>query len=128
MVQQVTKGIKISVNTKYEGTFYNNGKIRYAFSYTITIENQSNDMVQLNSRYWEIYDALNHIETIEGEGVVGKKPVIKPGHAHTYTSGCFLASPFGTMQGYYNMVNFTTTKKFQVNIPAFSLSASFALN
>ncbi len=128
MVQQVTKGIKISVKTKYEGAFYNNHKIRYAFSYTITIENQSNDSVQLNTRHWEILDTLNHIETVEGEGVVGQKPVIKPGQSHTYTSGCPLASPFGAMQGHYNMVNLTTTKKFKVTIPTFNLSASFALN
>ncbi|MFV0565167.1 MAG: Co2+/Mg2+ efflux protein ApaG [Flavobacteriaceae bacterium] len=128
MVQQITKGIKISVKTKYQGTFYNDHKIRYAFAYTITIENQSNDSVQLYARHWEILDALNPIEIVDGEGVIGQKPVIKPGHSHTYSSGCLLASPFGTMQGHYNMVNFTTTKKFTVDIPSFNLSAPFALN
>jgi ApaG protein len=128
MVQQVTKGIKISVETTFEGTFYKNYKIQYAFGYTITIENQSKDSVQLYARHWEILDALNNIETVTGEGVVGKKPVLKPGESHTYTSGCLLTSPFGAMQGYYNMVNFTTTKKFQVAIPTFKLSAPFAIN
>ena len=128
MVQQVTKGIKISVETTFEGTFYKNYKIQYAFGYTITIENQSKDSVQLYARHWEILDALNNIETVTGEGVVGKKPVLKPGESHTYTSGCLLTSPFGAMQGYYNMVNFTTTKKFQVAIPTFKLSVPFAIN
>jgi len=41
MVQQVTQGIKISVETNFEGTFYKNYKIHYAFQYQITIENQS---------------------------------------------------------------------------------------
>jgi ApaG protein len=128
MVQQVTKGIKISVETTFEGTFYKNYKIQYAFGYTITIENQSKDSVQLYARHWKILDALNNIETVTGEGVVGKKPVLKPGESHTYTSGCLLTSPFGAMQGYYNMVNFTTTKKFQVAIPTFKLSVPFAIN
>ncbi|GAA4963594.1 Co2+/Mg2+ efflux protein ApaG [Algibacter aquimarinus] len=128
MVQQVTKGIKISVETTYEGSFYKNYKIHYAFGYTVTIENQSKDSVQLNARHWEILDALNNIETVSGEGVIGKKPVIEPGESHTYTSGCLLTSPFGAMQGHYNMVNFTTTKKFQVTIPTFKLSAPFAIN
>jgi len=44
--------------------------------------------------------------------VIGKKPVLKPGESHTYTSGCLLTSPFGAMAGYYKMVNFTTTRKF----------------
>ncbi|WP_298346141.1 Co2+/Mg2+ efflux protein ApaG [uncultured Algibacter sp.] len=128
MVQQVTKGIKISVETNFEGSFYKNYKIHYAFGYTVTIENQSKDSVQLNARHWEILDALNNIETVSGEGVIGKKPVIKPGESHTYTSGCLLTSPFGAMQGHYSMVNLTTTKKFQVTIPTFKLSAPFAIN
>ena len=128
MVQQVTSGIKISVETTFEGTFYKNYKVHFAFGYKVTIENQSKDSVQLNSRHWEIMDALNNIEIIEGEGVIGKKPVLKPGESHTYNSGCLLTSPFGAMQGYYNMVNFTNTNKFKVIIPSFKLSAPFALN
>ena len=128
MVQQVTSDIKISVETTFEGTFYKNYKVHFAFGYTVTIENQSKDAVQLNSRYWRILDALNNTEIVEGEGVIGKKPVIKPGESHTYNSGCLLTSPFGAMEGYYNMVNFTTTQKFKVIIPTFKLSAPFAIN
>lgn len=128
MVQQVTSGIKISVETTFEGTFYKNYKVHFAFGYRVTIENQSKDAVQLNSRHWRILDALNNIEIIEGEGVIGKKPVLRPGESHTYTSGCLLSSPFGAMQGHYNMVNFTNANNFKVYIPSFKLSAPFALN
>lgn len=128
MVQQVTSGIKISVETNFEGTFYKNYKVQFAFGYKITIENQGKDSVQLNSRHWNILDALNNMEIVEGEGVIGLKPVLKPGESHTYTSGCLLASPFGAMKGYYNMVNFSNTRKFKVYIPTFKLSAPFALN
>lgn len=128
MVQQVTRGIKISVETTFEGTFYKNYKIQFAFGYRITIENQSKDAVQLNSRHWDILDALNKPEIVTGEGVIGKKPVIKPGESHTYTSGCLLTSPFGGMSGHYDMVNLNTSKKFKVFIPSFKLSAPFAIN
>lgn len=128
MVQQVTRGIKISVETNFEGTFYKNYKIQFAFGYKVTIENQSKDAVQLNARHWTILDALNNAEIVVGEGVIGKKPVLKPGESHTYTSGCLLTSPFGAMYGFYDMVNFSTTKKFKVKIPMFKLSAPFALN
>ena len=70
--------------------FYKEYKPRYAFGYMITIENQSNDSVQLKSRFWEIKDALNNTEYVTGEGVIGKKPVLKPGESHTYKSGCLL--------------------------------------
>lgn len=128
MVQKVTCGIKISVETNFEGTFYKNYKIHFAFGYKITIENQSKDSVQLTSRFWNIKDALKDTEIVQGEGVIGKKPVLKPGESHTYNSGCLLSAPFGSMSGYYDMINFTTSKKFKVTIPSFKLSAPFALN
>ena len=128
MVSQITRGIKISVSTSFEGTYFKNYKIHFAFSYEITIENHSKDSVQLNTRHWEILDALNDIEIVDGEGVIGKKPVLKPGETHTYNSGCLLSSPFGAMTGYFNMINFTTTKTFKVIVPTFKLSAPFALN
>jgi len=128
MVQQVTSGIKISVETSFEGTFYKNYKVHFAFGYKVIIENQSKSSVQLNSRYWKILDALNNVDIVEGEGVIGKKPVLKPGESHTYNSGCLLSSPFGAMKGHYNMVNLTNTKKFKVIIPTFKLSAPFAQN
>lgn len=128
MVSQITRGIKISVSTSFEGTYYKNYRIQFAFSYEITIENHSKDSVQLNTRHWEIYDSLNDVETVDGEGVIGKKPVLKPGDKHTYSSGCLLASPFGAMRGYFSMINFTTTRTFRVIVPTFRLSAPFAIN
>ena len=128
MVSQITRGIKISVLTNFEGKYFKNQKIHFAFSYKITIENQGKDSVQLISRHWEIFDSLNDIETVDGEGVIGKTPVLKPGELHTYSSGCLLTSPFGSMKGHFNMINFTTTNNFRVIVPSFKLSAPFALN
>lgn len=128
MVTQITRGIKISVMTSFEGTYFKNYKIQFAFSYEITIENHSKDSVQLISRHWEIFDSLNEVEIVDGEGVVGKKPVLKPGERHTYNSGCLLSSPFGAMKGYFNMINFTTTRNFRVIVPTFRMSTPFALN
>ncbi|HBK82307.1 MAG TPA: Co2+/Mg2+ efflux protein ApaG [Flavobacterium sp.] len=128
MVTQITRGIKISVLTSFEGTYFKNYSIHFAFSYQITIENQSKDSVQLNSRHWEIFDSLNSQQTVDGEGVIGKKPVLKPGETHTYSSACLLSSPIGAMRGYFRMINFTSTKCFKVEIPTFKLNAPFALN
>lgn len=128
MVQSVTQGIKISIETRYEGTFISNGLRQYAFAYTIKIENQSKDVVQLTSRHWKIKDALNDVDLVYGEGVVGKKPIINPGESHTYSSGCLLHGTSGAMSGYYEMVNFSTTKKFKALIPLFKLSTPFSMN
>jgi len=77
----------------FKGTFFKNYKMHFAFGYTITIENQSKDSVQLTSRHWEIFDALNEMEVLDGEGVIGKKPVIKPGESHTYTNSIIKLLP-----------------------------------
>lgn len=128
MVTQITSGIKISVTTNFEGSFYKDYKMHFAFGYEITIENLSNDTVQLLSRHWEVLDALNSTEVVDGEGVVGKKPIIKPGKSHTYSSGCLLSSPLGAMQGYYNLINLGTNNHIKATIPNFKLSAPFAVN
>jgi ApaG protein len=124
MVQQVTNGIKISVTSNFEGTNYQNFRLYFAFSYEVTIENQSNDTVQLLERQWTIFDSLNHNEVVEGSGVIGKKPVLKPTQKYTYRSNCFLTSPIGAMKGFYNMVNFSNSSTFKVYIPTFQLMVS----
>ena len=128
MITQVTKGIKISVMTSFEGTYFKNYKLHFAFSYQVTIENQSKDYVQIFGRHWEIFDSLNQKEVVIGEGVVGQKPIIKPGDSYTYKSGCLLSSPHGCMKGFYNLTNFSTSKAFSVWVPSFKFHAPFALN
>ncbi len=128
MVSQITQGIKVSVVTNFEGILFKNYRLQYAFVYRITIDNQSKNSVQLLNRHWEIMDALSEPQIVDGEGVVGKKPVLKSGESYTYSSGCLLVSPFGAMKGYFGMINFTTTRKFKVMVPTFRLGASYALN
>jgi len=128
MIQQITRGIKISVETDYEGSFIKDNITHYAFTYRIKIENQGKSSVQLLTRHWKIIEALNKTQYVNGNGVVGKKPVINPDEVHKYRSGCLLTSAMGAMKGAYIMIDFTSTKKFNVEIPPFKLSASFVLN
>ena len=74
MVSQITRGIKISVLTSFEGTYFKNYKIHFAFSYQITIENHSKDSVQLVSRHWEIFDSLNNREVVDGDDAESVEP------------------------------------------------------
>ena len=127
MVEQITKGIRVSVDTHFEGSFMKNNETYYAYGYQISITNNSRDTVQLLSRSWFIFDALNNPERVVGEGVIGKKPVLKTGETHTYSSGCLLKSPFGSMRGYYIMINFATSEQFKVEIPSFNLNAIHTL-
>lgn len=128
MIQQITKGIKISVKSNFEGTFFREQNLYYAFNYLIIIENNSKDTVQLLSRKWHVLDALNTREIVEGEGVVGHQPIIPPFGRYSYRSGCHLHSPIGAMYGIYNMFNLSDHSTFEVTIPNFRLYSQFAQN
>ena len=128
MIHQVTRGIKISVDTNYKGSFLKDNVLHYAFSYRIEIENQSKSSVQLLTRHWKIIETMNKNQYINGTGVKGKKPTINPGEVHKYKSGCLLSSVFGAMKGTYTMIDLSSTKIFKVEIPLFRLSSLFVLN
>lgn len=128
MFQQITRNIKISVKTKYNGIVSHGQTTYHAFSYFITITNKSKETVQLLERYWNIYDSLNNSEFIEGKGVVGQTPVLHPNSEYNYTSNCFLSSTAGSMSGNYKMINLNTSEEFLVNIPNFQLITTPTLN
>lgn len=92
----------------------------YSFAYTITITNSGEIPAQLISRHWIITNALGQVEEVKGLGVVGHQPLLKPGEAFEYTSGCRLRTPTGTMQGRYFCVA-EDGERFEVDIPAFVL-------
>ena len=76
---------------------------QWFFLYTIRITNESDRTVQLLSRHWIITDATQTVEEVRGLGVVGEQPILQPGESFEYTSGCPLQTPFGTMEGTYEM-------------------------
>lgn len=128
MFEQVTKGIKVSIKTTYNGII-NRGYMKYyAFSYFVSIKNLSNNTVQLTERFWTIHDALNNTEFVEGKGVVGQTPILNPKEEYNYTSNCFLLSQTGAMKGKYKMINTENNQSFFVTIPTFQLHTSPSLN
>ncbi len=98
---------------------------RYAFAYTITITNTGRVPAQLISRHWVIEDATGHTEEVKGLGVVGEQPLLQPGQAFQYTSGCQLRTSHGIMHGAYFCVA-VDGHRFDVPIAAFILEAGQA--
>ncbi len=94
---------------------------KFLFAYTVTIRNTGDVTAQLISRHWIITDAHNKIEEVQGLGVVGEQPVLKPGEAFEYTSGCPIATPVGSMRGTYQCVAEDGTR-FEAPIAEFLLS------
>ena len=128
MVASESNGFQLKIVTNYIQSYEMQAPFAYFFSYQITIKNISNQTAQLVSRFWLITDGIGRTEEVKGLGVVGEQPIIEPGNSFTYTSGCPLISPFGTMQGHYTFLNLMTKQTFKVDIPLFELIPNFALN
>ena len=99
----------------------------FFFAYWITIKNQGAVPAKLLNRYWNITDADGRINEVRGEGVVGEKPLIKPGQSFEYNSFCPLPTNFGFMKGYYEMQG-GDKNTFQVEIPQFHLATPKSAN
>ncbi|MEZ5317199.1 MAG: Co2+/Mg2+ efflux protein ApaG [Vicinamibacterales bacterium] len=125
--EATTRGVRVSVVSEYSAERSRPLQQHWFFVYTITIENRSHDTVQLMSRHWVIRDGTGHVEEVRGPGVVGQQPVLAPGETFTYSSGCPLTTPFGTMEGTYQMVT-TTGDAFDATIAPFTLSEPYTVH
>ena len=128
MITQITDGVRISLKTSYLPEHSSPKQSHFVFAYRITIENCSQNTVQLLRRHWIISDSNGVIKEVEGEGVVGLQPVLEPGDIHEYSSGCNLKTEIGKMEGSYLMERIFDGKKMQVSIPEFNLIVPYKLN
>jgi len=99
----------------------------YVFSYTVTIRNEGKQPAKLLTRHWVITDGDGQVQEVRGDGVIGEQPHLKPGEGFQYTSGTFMNTPVGTMQGSYQMVA-DDGEKFDAEIPSFTLSVPNVLH
>ncbi|KKI20051.1 Co2+/Mg2+ efflux protein ApaG [Sphingomonas sp. ABOLG] len=119
---QTTRGVTVRVSVSYLPEQSEPERGRWFWAYHIRIENDGPQAVQLLTRHWIIIDGRGARHSVEGEGVVGEQPLILPGGSYDYVSGCPLATPAGSMQGSYRMVD-AAGMTFDVAIPKFALIA-----
>jgi ApaG protein len=120
--EAVTRHIRVRVEPEYSPERSSPHSQHWFFLYTVTITNEGDDTVQLMTRHWVITDGDQHVEEVKGPGVVGEQPVLGPGESFTYTSGCALPTPNGTMEGTYQMAA-RGGDGFDARIAPFTLSA-----
>src|SRR5512140_2711382 len=123
--EAVTHQVRVRVQSKYDAKRSSPAAQQWFFPYTITIE--GSDTVQLLARCWKITDGNNAVHEVRGPGVVGQQPVLHPGESFTYTSGCPLGTPFGMMEGTYQMVT-VGGEPFDAQIAAFELGQPYSVH
>ncbi|TXH58391.1 MAG: Co2+/Mg2+ efflux protein ApaG [Bacteroidia bacterium] len=121
MTSLISAGVLVNVEVYYQHEYSNPLLNEYMFAYQITLENYNSYPVQLLRRNWKIFDSIGIMKEIDGDGVVGVQPIIKPGESYQYMSGCNLQSDIGKMFGTYTMINVHSKQYFQVSIPEFEM-------
>jgi len=125
--EAVTRGVRVHVQSQYDPVRSNPGNNQWFFLYSITITNTGTDTVQLLTRHWVITDGNGKVEEVRGPGVVGKQPILKSGESFEYTSGCPLQTPFGVMEGTYQMVT-EDGDRFDARVAPFTLSEPYTVH
>ena len=115
-----TRGLIVRVRPTYLPEQSNPDERKWVWAYAIEIVNASTETVQLISRHWIITDAQGRTEEVDGPGVVGEQPTLRPGDAYSYASGCPLTTPSGSMVGCYRVIT-DLGQNFEIAIPHFSL-------
>ena len=118
--EAVTRGVRVRVVASYLPEQSDPEDGRWVWAYVVEIDNESPETVQLVDRHWIITDAHGREEEVQGPGVVGEQPVLRPGDTYQYTSGCPLGTDSGAMVGSYGMIT-DDGERFAAAIPAFSL-------
>ena len=117
-----TRDVTVRVSVSFLPEQSEPARGRWFWAYHIRIENGDKMAVQLISREWTISDGRGGIHEVQGEGVVGEQPVIEPGGAFDYVSGCPLNTPTGWMEGCYHLIS-ADGRAFAAEIPRFPLVA-----
>ena len=122
MYRAVTRQIEVTVEPAFMPERSVPDRGQFFWSYTIAITNNGGETVQLRTRHWIITDATGHRQEVRGAGVVGERPVLKPGDSFEYNSGTPLPTPSGIMVGSYQMET-DTGERFDIAVPPFSLDS-----
>jgi len=131
MTSQTTQQVTVSVKSYYQEQYSQPEDENYVHAYRIRIENKGSLPVKLLSRVWDIVDATLERRHVEGDGVVGKQPVIAPGETYEYNSWVQFATPIGAMEGSYLMYRRDAAgveNYFSVAVPRFLNVATPVLN
>jgi len=99
----LTHGIRVGASAEFSAADSDPTDRNFIFRYTITIANHGDAPAQLLSRHWIIIDANGQREDVRGPGVIGQTPRLLPGEKFQYQSFCPLRTPWGTMEGSYEM-------------------------
>ncbi|MCB9263158.1 MAG: Co2+/Mg2+ efflux protein ApaG [Flavobacteriales bacterium] len=124
----ITSNVEISVSSRYYPPMSDSENKTFVFVYHICIQNRGKQPVHILRRYWKIKDSAGFSHEVNGEGVVGEKPIILPNESYEYESWCHLQTDMGSMKGHYEALLLDTQEEVKIEIPEFLLIPEYKLN
>ena len=91
----------------------------HIFIYFLTIQNNSLETVTLLGRRWVIHGRDGRTHIIEGDGIVGEKPRLRPGESYTFNSFHMLSSGAVATGSFHGVDN--AGRHIMVRIPTFTM-------
>jgi len=117
----ITQGLRVTASAFYLPEESNPEESQYSFGYLIKLSNEGDQPAKLLSRHWIIIDAEGERREVKGMGVRGENPTLAPGEDYQYNSAVPLPTPWGTMEGTYEMER-PDGSTFQATISRFYLA------
>lgn len=121
----VTDHVCISVATAFIAEMSYVNPPHFTFAYRITMSMDSDvapkHSCQLETRHWVITDGEGETSIVNGPGVIGEYPIIRPGTEFSYVSCTNFKTRHGEMKGTYTFRNFATSRTSDVVVPLFHM-------
>ncbi len=95
----------------------------HCFVYFISIHNHTEQAVTIKGRKWVVTNERGKITAVEGEGVVGETPTIRPGESFSYNSYHLVDTGTAVAEGSYLGVDaqgrfvLTRIPRFEMKVP-----------
>ncbi|MGB4191307.1 MAG: Co2+/Mg2+ efflux protein ApaG [Rickettsiales bacterium] len=112
-----SNSMRITVTPSYQEELSSNHN--FFWEYEISVENNSNAIIQLIGRHWQIICSDGSIQEVVGNDIVGERPILRPGESFQYTSIANLKTSSGIIKGKYKMLS--NGKELDIEVPTFSL-------
>jgi ApaG protein len=113
----ISNGVKISIAPFYKARSFK----EYLWEYRVYIHNLRDKKIQIIGREFVIVGSNGIVNKIEGDGIVGEKPIVDSGAHYMYVSATPLNSSSGIMYG--NYIVSSGDSVFKIAIPSFSLDS-----
>ena len=120
--QASSNGFRVQVAPAFLPEHSHSDHNQFVFGYRIALTNEGEQTAQLVSRAWRIVDARGREHRVQGDGVVGKQPMLQPGQTFSYSSFCPLPTEWGTMEGEF-LMRTAEGDEFLVHVGRFYLVA-----